>query len=415
MVNQFFEFVRYIVGNCQAVNFDVRGTVSEILYGWRNNLQKVSSPVASVLGIYAVAMDYVMRNVHLQHGQLIFEHSNDVAIELLNDMEHLQIFADSLDVLRDYFHSSSGPTCSVLDKCAKRVSSLSLECKTSRSCNQVHGEVSRLSYVDALGFLCEHMEEYVNTAWKHMITEKKGFICADINHVHNAFSQYCDFFLHEFRCNEQSESEMLHKNRVVMIRAAVASLKISLGLSEKNQMMVTSIDQLVSCQWIKPRELKYLASSFYSVGVSLYNVGQVKKASVALQLCCRTLWTHVRMLCQLFSNESPIIYDGNLSEDVIKDAITDACAKSAVALDVIHECGDTDLHIIVVNSLLSWSAAYELLETIANPSLLVKQWAKIGCKDSKDANAVDSVPVLYSLLSSKCEDLSKRTLCIILE
>ncbi|MQM10552.1 hypothetical protein Taro_043447 [Colocasia esculenta] len=114
-------------------------------------------------------------------------------------------------------------------------------------------------------------------------------------------------------------------------------------------------------------------------------------------------------------NEKPIIFDGDLSEDVIKDALDKACEKSATSLGVAHECGGTDLHNIVVNCMLSWSAANELLETSANSSPLVKEWAKVVCEDSKDANAVDSVPVLYSLLSSKCKELPKRELHIILE
>ncbi|MQM10554.1 hypothetical protein Taro_043448, partial [Colocasia esculenta] len=146
----------------------------------------------------------------------------------------------------------------------------------------------------------------------------------------------------------------------------------------------------------------------YSLRSNLY------EALIALGLCSRTLWTHVRMLCQLFSDEKPIKFDGDLSEDVIKDALAKACEKSATSLGVAHECGETDLHNIVVNCLLSWSAANELLETSANPSL-VKEWAKVVCEDSKDANAVDSVPVLYSLLSSKCKELPKRELHIILE
>lgn len=36
---------------------------------------------------------------------------------------------------------------------------------------------------------------------------------------------------------------------------------------------------MISCEWIKAQELKYLASSFYNIGASLYNAGQVEKVT----------------------------------------------------------------------------------------------------------------------------------------
>lgn len=68
----------------------------------------------------------------------------------------------------------------------------------------------------------------------------------------------------------------------------------------------------------------------------------------------------------------------NLSKNMIKDAAVDAFSKSAVALDVVHQCGSVNLHNIAVDCLLSWSTVEESLEISICPFSLVKQWVKVS-------------------------------------
>ncbi|CAA7401560.1 unnamed protein product [Spirodela intermedia] len=411
--NQFLEFVHYVIDTCQTASTSIQRTAYELLIEWRINLQEVSPSVASILGFYAIGLGCRGRTIQIQHREAISRTSNDAPVELIYDTEYLQIFGDSLGILDHNSHSSVEEFRDTLVRCLRKVSSLDLGHKISISCGCVHGEVSFFSYLDALGFLCKQLEDYVNTTWKDMISEAVSLHSADICYVLEAFYQFCVLFLSEV--SDKSDKEKLLESRLVLFHVVVASLKLCFVTSKDSQRIVTLINHVISCEWIKAQELKYLVSSFYNIGASLYNAGQVEKASIALQLCCTASWAHIKLLCQLLQEDVVIMESDNLSESMMKDATMDACAKSAVALDVIHQCGDVNLRNIAVDCILSWSTVEESLGTSTCPFALVKQWIKIVCKDYKDVDAVDSVPVLCLLLSSKCATLPKRIFGIILE
>lgn len=101
---------------------------------------------------------------------------------------------------------------------------------------------------------------------------------------------------------------------------------------------------------------------------------------MALALCYRSLWAHVSLVCQKFPEKG--IHDDYLSEDSILDIVTDACAKSAIFLDVLHQCGNPDLNEIIVSSLLNWSSASNMLKKSVSPMVLVKQWVKVQFQDA---------------------------------
>lgn len=92
-------------------------------------------------------------------------------------------------------------------------------------------------------------------------------------------------------------------------------------------------------------------------------------------MCYRSLWAHVSLACQKFTEKG--IHDDYLSEDAILDIVTDACAKSAMFLDVLHQCGNPDMNEIIVSSLSNWSFAGNMLKKLVGPVVLVKQWVKV--------------------------------------
>ena len=71
-------------------------------------------------------------------------------------------------------------------------------------------------------------------------------------------------------------------------------------------------------------------------------------------------------------------YDNHLSEDAIRDLITDACTRSAFLLEVLHACGNLKVERIIVESLENWSAAANLFRQLPGPMPLIKQWVKVS-------------------------------------
>lgn len=60
------------------------------------------------------------------------------------------------------------------------------------------------------------------------------------------------------------------------------------------QKSMNCIDCVISREWIQLQELKFLTSSFYNIGVSLYNTNQLKKVP-AFNCCCHFI---PRLHCQ---------------------------------------------------------------------------------------------------------------------
>lgn len=70
----------------------------------------------------------------------------------------------------------------------------------------------------------------------------------------------------------------------------------------------------------------------------------------------------------------------DLSEDAITVFATEACAKSAFLLDILHQCGSKEISRTLIDCLERWSVAHSLFEKMPIPVALVKQWVKVSDK-----------------------------------
>lgn len=101
------------------------------------------------------------------------------------------------------------------------------------------------------------------------------------------------------------------------------------------------------------------------------------QASVALQLRCRTVWTHVKILCKLYTEKPQCRINDGLSEEEIKSVIIDAFEKCASIVDVLHKCHAANAHKIAVKSLIELCAGEDMFPNLSGSLALVKQWVKV--------------------------------------
>ncbi|KAG0485033.1 hypothetical protein HPP92_009112 [Vanilla planifolia] len=139
------------------------------------------------------------------------------------------------------------------------------------------------------------------------------------------------------------------------------------------------------------------------------------KVSIALELCCKAVWVHINLLHHMQLENSDFLQDVDEFADPIEGLVNDAYAKSARIIDIMYRCGVASTRNVLVESLYEFSIVEfsSLKSSLSFP--LVKQWVKMLCKDFKDANEVDEVPVLYSLMLSHCPTWSNKILGEILE
>ncbi|PWA66399.1 separase [Artemisia annua] len=137
------------------------------------------------------------------------------------------------------------------------------------------------------------------------------------------------------------------------------------------------------------------------------------KATKSLELCCQAAWCYVIHLCKMFAS-SLEESSSDLSEDAITVFATEACAKSALLLDILHQCGSKEISRRLIDFLERWSIAHSLFEKMPIPVALVKQWVKIECKEIKAPEARHSATTIYFLMSSSVK-MSKETLSILSE
>ncbi|XP_058089660.1 separase [Magnolia sinica] len=422
VVNEFLDFVYYCANSCRIAKVEISRGAATHLKETASDVLQVLPPIASILSLYAVGLYLTDSDAQAGHQDSIPEKAFSTLTLLLDDGVILQHLAASLFLLASHVHDSgndNGLISSHAEKSSKAISCFATESsfELPKSCKHMHGEVSLPSYLKALDFLCKPFAEYVNTAWKHMVSET-GFVCfpANVKYVQDAFHQFCEVFLTGFSSTSERERERLNESRGTLFHVAIAAFRISLWTDGNTQKSADCIGRVISKEWVQPQEMKFLMSSLYNIGVSLYNIKQFEQASTVLELCHRALWLHVSLACQKFSNKADgVCGDDDLSEDAIVDIITDACTKSAIYLDVLHQSGSSDMNRVIVNSLINWSVASKSLKKLTSPMVLVKRWVKIMCKDFEDINAEDNCSSLYSLLLSCCATWSKTMLGIILE
>ncbi|XP_020573851.1 separase-like [Phalaenopsis equestris] len=149
--------------------------------------------------------------------------------------------------------------------------------------------------------------------------------------------------------------------------------------------------------------------------LSLEVADNMQQPSEALELCCKTIWKHIQLLCQPQLTYSKSIQGFAASRDSIKGVIKDAVTKCLRIIDILHKLGASNFHEVVCKSMYELSVV-EI--SFPNSSLcfpLTKQWIKMLCKDFSDVNEVDDAPVLYSMLLCHCPTWPKNILGEILE
>lgn len=97
---------------------------------------------------------------------------------------------------------------------------------------------------------------------------------------------------------------------------------------------------------------------------------------MAFKICIRTVWTCVRLLCQIYVNKSDLSEDC-LPEEAIVDFVSEACSKSAFYLDVLQQHGAREIDKLLVFILENWSAAEDLIKKLSDPTPIIKQWVKV--------------------------------------
>ncbi|KAI3715733.1 hypothetical protein L6452_22720 [Arctium lappa] len=261
-------------------------------------------------------------------------------------------------------------------------------------------------YFTALKFLCEPISELINS-------ERKDILCGledvSLPNIQDAFHQFSLVFL----AYGERQRNVYEDNSRAVLAVASAAFTLSFTTKQNAEESTNFLTHIIKADWVHANGLKFLFASLHNVGIVLYRTNRLKEATEAFKLCCEAAWNCVLHFCKMFASSR----DGcssDLSEDVIAGFVTEACAKSAFLLDILHQCGSKEISEILKYYLGSWSVAQSLFAKIPSPEALVKQWVKIECKQIKDPEeAVHRVPTIYSLMSSL--EVSKETLGSLLE
>ncbi|KAL0912981.1 hypothetical protein M5K25_016406 [Dendrobium thyrsiflorum] len=149
--------------------------------------------------------------------------------------------------------------------------------------------------------------------------------------------------------------------------------------------------------------------------LSLEVADYLQQASKALELCCKSIWKHIKLLCQPNLINSKCIQEYGASRDLIKNIIKDAFIKCARIIDVLHKLGAANVREVIIKSMFELSSVEASFPNLSLFFPLVKQWVKMLCKEFSDVNEVDGAPFLYSLLLCDCPTWPKNILGEILE
>ncbi|KFK31931.1 hypothetical protein AALP_AA6G177700 [Arabis alpina] len=194
----------------------------------------------------------------------------------------------------------------------------------------------------------------------------------------------------------------------ILLNAAMTAFIISTRAQRKVEITARLIEDVIATPWISTLELKFLYASFHDIGVAFHSIKHLKEASMAFKLCIKTVWTCVRLLCQIFVNESKSSEDCLPGEAII-DFVSEACSKSAFYLDVLQQHGAQEVEKLVVFILESWSAAEDLLRTLPDPMPIIKQLIQIQPRGHESLDLAGSCTPLYLLLSSSQKILERVT------
>lgn len=179
-----------------------------------------------------------------------------------------------------------------------------------------------------------------------------------------------------------------------------------------------AVDTLISGSWIEVKELKWLISYMYNIGVAMFNMKQYDWACGPLKLAYKAAWTRVSLLKNLLSDESMASGFGCSMRDSMSESVSDACGKSVVLVDTLQRSGRKEARENVIDCLLHWTNVDTQLSSPNNLRTLVKLWVKIVSVDYKEIG-IDEASVqnltLYKVLSSTGCSLPMGTLGMLLE
>ncbi|ESQ38299.1 hypothetical protein EUTSA_v10029518mg, partial [Eutrema salsugineum] len=270
-----------------------------------------------------------------------------------------------------------------------------------------------LPYLDALKLLCQPLASLINFEDRKMVPERE-FACytAHLSVIQDMFLQFFHGlrFLQRWTPDKECSGTDFDKT---LLNVAMAAFIISMRTQRKVEITNRLVEDVITSPWISPPELKYLYASFHDIGVGLYSIKHLKKASMAFKLCIRTVWTCVRLLCQIYVNEANPSEDC-LSGEAIIGFVSEACSKSAFYMDVLQQHGARETEKLLVFILENWSAAEDLIKRLPDPTPIIKQWVKIQRRHHESRDLAGSCTPLHSLLLSS-QKISKRVTRKILE
>ncbi|KAK9167645.1 hypothetical protein Scep_002836 [Stephania cephalantha] len=405
-INDSLDLLHYCVKKCRLSSKATCNDVARLL----ERYVQVLPPIDSVLKLYVAGL-YSTGGAFWLGTESENSESKSAARILLDDEDDLDCFGS----LKCHFRIDQNKYCLSSDYGDKDlgITNTISDSQLCATCKNKHGKASFLSYLNALAFFCQPFAEILNKERKYIVSVKDFQTSPKLNYVHGAFHHFCDLLLVKISSTSE-EKEKLFDIQKILLHVALASFTISVMADENVQKTKESICCMILNGWTQLKEMKFLVTSLYNIGAEFYNANQKKQASVAFELCCRASWTCVSLLCDKYKDITVEHHD-DLSEETIVGFVTDGCAKSATHLDVLHQCGSSEMNAAIVHSLINWSLAANLFESLSAPRLLVKQWVKIICKQFKDALEDDATPSLYYLLSKSSKELSKRIMGTILE
>ncbi|XP_040943419.1 separase isoform X2 [Gossypium hirsutum] len=402
---EFVELVDYCAYKCRDAGTTFCSTLAKRLNGMAGDFHQATIPVDLILRLYATGLDFSVRNVKLKYNDCTTSKGveDDSAIDVL--------FLE-----RDKLHNLSGllgllGNCCNIGKSDPSIAS-DVECKNSLPCKDK--KACLVMYYNTLKFLCQPLAELVNSEKKRILAETEASSdSSSLCIIQDAFYQFCDSFFSLVSCASETKREGFDDGEEVLVPSIiVAGFILSTCTKCKIPKSVCYIKQIIGSGRIQSQGLKYVYVSLYNIGVLMYRSKQIKEALKALKLSHRASWTNIQLLREMFIHRKSS--GDHLSEDVVRDLVTDACTRSAFLLEVLHACGNLKVEKIIVESLENWSALENLFRQLSGPMPLIKQWVKIQCKLHKNKDLEDSAPTLCCMLLSSAE-VSKMAICKILE
>nr|CAB3451207.1 unnamed protein product [Digitaria exilis] len=358
-VNEFLVFVAYFSRCILSSNKDLCVGASELLYKQVGYFSEVSSSTATVLLLYAAGLYF--------NQQEESEMRPGLPVDILNDQKYLQ----------------------ALDRAGGSLALMSDD------------SVSLVTYVDALEFVCEVLLQHTNAVWKNFSDGEAIHYSGDMDRVLRTLHQFIDSSLVAYSSAKMSEedNERLLQQHGTLLRVLVSTLKMEFVTNKDIKKTLDSIKCAISSKWLTLGEFKFLTSSLGNIGVTLYNTGHVKQAPEALELCCQTIWAHVKLFhSRLLSRTEANGTMENLPKDTLKDTILDAFTRIAKMVDTLRKCGSEMTRDIVAQSLTYLLAHGHMSEYSDSSLILIKLWVKATRKDFEANQVVDSAPLLYQYL-----------------